>query len=66
MTTKDLPEQKRWMNFSALKRLCREHVEAIGRGEHNPDMETAIYTEAMNAVYGQGIWRWIEDRISEK
>ena len=47
-----------------LKGVCQAHIDALANGEYeSDDTEHYIYEEAMNALFGKGVWKWINKHM---
>jgi hypothetical protein len=46
-------------DFSEVLDLCKVHILDISRNETDEDTIHYIYEAAMEAIYGQDIWQWI-------
>ncbi len=49
-------------NFTELISLCASHIDDIDSGNEDEDTRQFIYEEAMMAVYGKDIFKWINER----
>ena len=58
-----IPVPKPNPDFKELINACRSHISDIARTEHDDDTEHYIYEAAIEAVYGDEVWKWINKRI---
>ena len=55
------PEPLQVYNFSELVGACKEYIRNIKDG-HGKNGKQWIYEAALEAVYGEEIWKWMRDR----
>jgi len=58
-----MPTPKPVPDFKNLVVMCQEHIQEIAVGNNNNDTEHYIYEAAINAVYGDEVWKWINKRL---
>lgn len=47
-------------DLSALQALCQEQIDCLSSGKGcNEDLDMYIYEAAMEALYGDGVFNWI-------
>ncbi len=58
--TPPLPLQRTRLDVSYLREVCRSYIEQIKAGREAD--KNHIVEEAMNCIYGNGVWKWINYR----
>lgn len=44
-------------DFSGLIAICKSHIKELGTDEENDDDEHYIYEAALEAIYGNNVWK---------
>lgn len=53
------------VDFSTVYAMCLEYVHAMANmGREPKDIEHYMFEEAVMAVYGRGIWAWVNERLT--
>ena len=51
-------------NFSELVRACSDYIDILEKQGETSDSQHFIFEEAMNAVYGEDVWDWINETLT--
>ena len=51
-------------NIYQLIEVCQRRINEIGDEVDDPDTKHYVYEAAMTAVFGDGVWKYINDKIS--
>ena len=55
------PKPQEEVDLRELYAACKDYLTSLVDGNCPEDFKHWVYEEAMNAVYGTGIWEWIHD-----
>lgn len=50
-------------DFSKLKVICQRQLDELETGDDDGETEHYVYEEAMEAVFGENIWDYINEKI---
>jgi hypothetical protein len=50
-------------DFTRLISTCQHNIKEIGEGRSDTDTAHYIYEEAMTAVYGKDVWKWVNAKL---
>lgn len=60
------PEQLENPDFETLKNVCKKYMDEVAKGDYvDEDFTEYIFEEAINALYEENIWDFINDEDDE-
>lgn len=61
---RNMPRRLDNPDWSAVEKMCEEYINALAwNGRPPKDADHYIYEAAMTAVFGNGVWVWINKRL---
>lgn len=58
------PKQLETIDITSLRAICQEYIDTLASGGYvSDDFDHYIYEAAIEAVFGTGVWGWINKRL---
>mgnify|MGYP001218571265 CR=1 FL=1 len=56
------PKIKEKIDFKPLIKICEEYIKCLKEGEYFKDADHYIFETALECIFGENIWKWINNR----
>ena len=58
------PQQLKEVDLTGLRRVCQEYIDSLANdGWVDDDLSYYIYEEAMQAIFGEDVFEWIDKQL---
>jgi hypothetical protein len=57
------PRPQPYQDYEGLVKQCEAYIEELANYSYDEDAKQYIYEAAIEAIYGKGVWKWINSRV---